>query len=75
MREETPFLEDIADAAAMRAQEDAALRIAPGLSAEDYTAIGRADEAGDDIDQCRLAGTRGAKERGQAATDRCWRRG
>ena len=67
VRKQPRLLEDIADAALVRRQVDATLRVDEHRIADADPGEIRADESGDDVDQRGLAAARGAEYCGDAA--------
>ena len=70
MREQPAVLEDIADAAAMPRNEDAALGVDQHLAVDGDAAAVRPHQAADDVDQGRLARARPAEQRRQPGRGR-----
>ena len=67
VREQPPFLEDVADAAPVLRHEDAALGVGQHVAVDDDAALLGPDQPGDDVDQRGLAGAGAAEQRGQPA--------
>ncbi len=65
MGKETAVLEDITDAPPMARHEYAPFDIDQGLAIDDYLAVLWSNQAGDDIDEARLAGAGAAEQCGQ----------